>query len=66
MRVLDVKPAGFRVLVEYDLIELEKLLDALDRAQIDPKDQVNGSVDYVVNEFYPKLKSFLESLKNGS
>lgn len=73
LKILDVKPAGFRVIIEHDLEELKKLALALNCAEFDvtkiiegDRSDVRDSVNWVVNKFFPELKKFLKEIDDGS
>jgi hypothetical protein len=69
MRILDVRPAGLRVVMEFDLQDLEQLASALECAQFVPNRssaEQGPAATYVKDKFYPELKEFLASVKHGS
>ena len=69
MRILDVRPAGLRVVMEFDLQDLEKIASALECAQFIPnRDSIEqrAAAEYAKDKFYPELKEFLASIKHGS
>ena len=69
MRILDVRPAGLRVVMEFDLEDLQKLADALECARFVPNrnsEVQSPAAEYVKDKFYPELKAFLASIKHGS
>jgi NADP-dependent 3-hydroxy acid dehydrogenase YdfG len=72
-KILDVKPAGFRVFIEHDLEDLKKLALAINCAEFDitkvdvaERNDVKESVNWVINNFFPDLKRFLKEIDDGS
>lgn len=69
MRILDVRPAGLRVVMEFDLTDLENLAAALECAQFTPNrnnEEQRPAAEYVKSKFYPELKDLLASIKHGT
>jgi hypothetical protein len=73
LKILDVKPTGFRVIIEHELEDLKKLALALNVAEFDitkiqdeNRVDVKDSVNWIVNQFFPELKKFLKEIDNGS
>ena len=73
LKILDVKPTGFRVIIEHELEDLKKLARALNVAEFDitkiqdeNRVDVKDSVNWIVNQFFPELKKFLKEIDNGS
>jgi len=73
LKILDVKPTGFRVIIEHELEDLKKFALALNVAEFDitkiqdeNRVDVKDSVNWIVNQFFPELKKFLKEIDNGS
>jgi len=70
MRILDVRPAGYRVLIEMDLDQVEKVLLALsETTQLRYNGNERGkkeAVEYLVTEFYPTLERLVKDMKHGA
>lgn len=69
MRILDVRPAGLRIVMEFDFNDLEQLALALECAQFTPNRssaEQGPAALYVKDRFYPELKELLASVKHGS
>ncbi|MEN6445564.1 MAG: hypothetical protein ABFC98_05910 [Candidatus Cloacimonas sp.] len=73
LKILDVKPVGFRVVIEHDLEDLKKLALAINCAEFniikvkeEERSDVTESVNWIINKFFPELKKFLKEIENGS
>ena len=70
MKIISVAPKDVYVTLEIGLHDIEKLLKALDHAEInyDHKStlkediQIGEAANYLINEFYPVLKEVIEDL----
>jgi len=66
--VLQIRPKGIYVTIEYSLDELEKLRKAYEMCEIkanmkDPEEAETNR--YFVEEHYPMISKICEDLKNG-
>lgn len=67
--ILEVKPVGIRVKIEFNLNELVTLRNALDRAKLvqDKTNEVEIAENrYITDEFFPLLDGFVKEMKNGA
>ena len=74
MKVIKIEPKDIWVSIDFSLKELEKIVKALDHAEInyDHKSsskedaQIKEAAQYLVDEFYPAIKEVVEDLVDGN
>ena len=69
MRIVDVKPAGYRALIEHDVDDLVKIrtaLDCMERNVASLDDDKKVAVNYLVEVFYPRIDKLLKDLNYGT
>jgi len=69
MIVHRVVPAGFRVLIEHDFGDLEKIVQALDGTELSydfKNTEKQKAVEYLVGEFYAQLDKLIRDVKGGN
>jgi hypothetical protein len=68
-KVIEVRPEGIIVTMEYHLGELQKMKTGLDLVQINANMKDKGQADaanYITDEFYPLIKKIVEDLTHVS
>ena len=70
MKIIKIEPKDVWISIDLSLKELEKIIKALDHAEInyDHKSilkediQVGEAANYLINEFYPTIKEVVDDL----
>lgn len=69
MRVLDIRPQGIYVVVEFSAEQLEYLVDFLGASKCvydsEKNPKMDKAVSYVTEEFFPNIDKVLEDVKEG-
>jgi len=68
MRILNVTPAGYRLVTEFELSEFEMIVKALDGTELryDYKDvEKTKAVEFLTKELYPKIEKLIKEIRSG-
>ena len=69
MKIVKIEPKDIYVTIEMSLSDIERVITALDHAEINfdhAKDiKASEASNYLCNTFYPNLKEVVEDLANG-
>ena len=70
MRVLDVRPKGVYITVEFSSEQLQYIFDFLEHSKCtfdsECEPEMVKANEYVVGEFYPHLNDILREVTNGA
>lgn len=70
MRVIDIRPKGIYIMVEFSSEQLQHISDFLEHSKCEFNSEREPEMikanEYVVDEFYPSLNNILRELTNGT
>lgn len=70
MRVLNVRPKGVYIDIEFSMEQLQYILAFLDHSECKFNSEIEPEMrqanDYVVNVLYPDIRDLLKEIKHGT